>query len=122
MSSKDSQQITRPSIGWRPKGHNLRLGCNKLRIDPNDGCTVEEYRIESGSVERRILSAPGCPSLDSPWRRLTAEQLSSHVMASTAVAHWLLRRMGIQALIRACNQHLLSVSDAGQRLRMASSV
>lgn len=114
MSPKDSQDTTRHGSEWgHPKRRNLTIICNKLRIDPNDGTAVEEYRIENDGVERRILSASGCPSVDSRWQRLLPEQLASHIMASTVVAHWLERRMGIHGLIRACNQRSSEIRDAG---------
>lgn len=82
------------------------LACNRLRIDPGDGSPAVDYRIEGGCVESRILeeAAERIGAIEEPWQRLTPEQLRSHVMADTAVARWLRRRLGIFALIRACNQ------------------
>ena len=80
------------------------LACNRLRIDPCDGSPVVDYRIDNGCVESRTLetgveegAAP-----DKQWEQVTPEQLSSHVMANTAVAQWLLSRLGVHRLIRAC--------------------
>jgi hypothetical protein len=83
------------------------LACNRLRIDPGDGSPVVDYRIENGSVESRTLetAAESSTATAKEWQRLTLEQLSSHVMAETVVAHWLHRRMGVHRLIRACTQH-----------------
>ena len=58
------------------------LACNKLCIDPCDGSPVVDFRIENGCVETRA-------GLDSTqhWQRLTPEQLTSHVMSNSVVAH-----------------------------------
>jgi hypothetical protein len=82
------------------------LACNRLRIDSGPGWPVTEYRIEQGIVESRsVSSALGIPA-DTGWHRLNAEQISSHVMAHTAVAYWLRCRMGISPLLRACSPSL----------------
>ncbi len=82
-------------------GPNVMLSCNKLRIDSGHGSPVVEYRIENGQVESRILEP--CLSSEVGWQPLTAEQISSHIMANTVVAHWLRRRMGLHSLLRACS-------------------
>ena len=90
------------------------LESNRLRIDLNDGCHAVDYRIQNGNVESRTLET-GCETNDESedqWRRLTADQLSSHVMADTAVARWLRGRMGTRRLIRACNQESFPGNDA----------
>jgi len=83
------------------------LASNRLRIDPCDGSPVAEYRIENDLVESRTLETEAAerstPTTDQRWHRVTPEQLSSHVMADTALAQWLLGRMGVYSLIRACN-------------------
>ena len=81
------------------------LACNGLRIDPCDGSPVVEYRIENGCVEGRTLEAAvkEGTATEKQWQRLMPEQLSSHVMANSAVGHWLVSRMGVHRLIRACN-------------------
>ena len=80
--------------------------CNRLRIDLNDGCHAVDYRIQYGNVESRTLETGSETDDESEndWHRLTADQLSSHVMADTVVARWLRGRMGARRLIRACNQ------------------
>ncbi len=80
------------------------LEFNTLRIDPGAGCPVVEYRIDNDCVESRILdtSAGDSDRVERQWRALTPEQLSSHLMSGTVVAHWLRRRMGFHRLIRAC--------------------
>ena len=70
------------------------LMCNTLRIECSDGSPILDYRIENDRVESRRLNTN--------WRQLPPEEITSHVMANTVVAKWLSRRMGIHKLIRAC--------------------
>lgn len=80
------------------------LACNRLRVDLGDGYVVD-YRIESDRVESRIHESDpeiSC-AIDQHWERLTAAELSSHVLADTVVARWLSRRMGVERLLRACD-------------------
>ena len=79
-----------------------RPAWNKLRVDPGDGSPVEDYRIENGHVEMRVLDFGLDSDAHRQWRRLTREQLISHVMSNTLLAQWLQRRMGVHPLIRAC--------------------
>ena len=97
------------------KGLKLRVACNKLRIDPNDGSPVLEYRIEDGQVERRTVETPALEgaATEAQWQ-LTTAQLASHVMANTVVAHWLSRRLGIYSLLRAAGQLPASLNDETQ--------
>jgi hypothetical protein len=90
----------------------LRTVCNKLRIDPNDGTPALEYRIQDGRVERRTVETPALDgaATEAQWQQLTTEQLASHVMANTVVAHWLYCRLGIFSLLRAVGQLLASVN------------
>ncbi len=87
------------------------LAWNTLRVDPGDGSPVQDYRIENGHVEMRVLDIKMkfAPEGHCRWRRLTPPQLASHVMGNTAVAQWLQRRMGVHSLIRACAQPTHSV-------------
>jgi hypothetical protein len=80
------------------RGRCPMLACNKLCIDPCDGSPVLDFRIENGCVE-------SCTRIDTTqrWQQLTPEQLTSHVMSNTVVAQWLLGRMGVHRLVRACN-------------------
>ena len=82
------------------------LECNRLRIDLGDGFHAVDYRIQYDNVESRTLETGSEANHGSehPWHRLTADQLTSHVMAGTVVARWLRGRMGLHRLIRACNQ------------------
>ena len=106
--------ICRSSGSTDPAGRRGTLVCNTLRIDPSDGSPAVEYRIKNHRVERRILGMIGENTTDNEehWQRLTPEQLTSHVMANTVVAHWVSRRLGLHSLIRACNQRSSSTSNA----------
>lgn len=76
----------------------MMLACNSLRIDPVDGSSVIEYRIEDSFVEACVLQAENTLATGKSWHRLTPEQLTSHVMTNTVVAYWLRRRMGVHWL------------------------
>ena len=97
------------------------LAFNRLRIDPDDGCPAVEYRIDDDHVDSRVLDSAAekkrCDWIEARWQRLTPEQLRSHVMADTAVARWLSRRMGVHRLIRACNQGALFADSVVQERR-----
>ena len=73
-----------------------------LRLELTDGSWDEEYRIENGVVETRKLHRPGDGPDDTPWRRVSHEELSAHVRANTIVAQWLKRRLGWRRLLQAC--------------------
>lgn len=89
------------------------LMCNRLRIDSGRGSPVVEYRIENDGIESRTLNCEGGIG-ETAWRRLTSEQISSHVMADTVVARWLRRRMGVYRLLRSCTPEFYDVnSEAG---------
>src|SRR5215469_8060316 len=98
------------------KDLKFRIACNKLRIDPNDGSPVLAYRIEDGRVERRTMEMPALAgaATEAQWQQLTTEQLASHVMANTVVAHWLYRRLGIFLLLRAAGHLPASGKDETQ--------
>jgi hypothetical protein len=78
------------------------LACNTLRIDSGRGSPVIEYRIQSDHVESREVCFEEGTHMQAQWRRLTPEQISSHVMAGTVLARWLRYRMGLRRLLRAC--------------------
>lgn len=92
------------------------LACNRLRIDPGNGSSAVDYRIESGFVESRTLETDAqrrsTLATEKQWHRLTPEQLTSRVMVDKVVAQWLLRRMGLHGLVRACQQDSSPVSDS----------
>jgi hypothetical protein len=105
--------ICRSSGVTDPVGGRGTLVCNRLCIDPNDGSPAVEYRIENHRVERRTREMIGekTTTHEEQWQRLTAEQLTYHVMANTVVAHWVSRRLGLHSLIRACNQRSSSIGN-----------
>jgi hypothetical protein len=80
----------------------------RLRLEAQDGSQIEEYRIYGGRVEVRNLHSydPDDPP-DSNWRRVTQQQLRTHVERDTVVAEWLKRRLGWRPLLQACvNQEM----------------
>jgi len=89
--------VRRSRDSIRPPQDHGKTKCNRLRIDPNDGSPVVDYRIEDDRLECRILTfgAQGTAAIE--WE-LTPEQLTSHVLASTVVAYWLSRRFGVRCL------------------------
>ena len=104
-------------MSWN-KGLTVRTGFTRLRINRNDDSPVLEYRIENGSVERRILEpvANGSCAIEGQWQRFTPEQLASHLKANPILAHWVSRMFGVHSLIQACS-HSSSVHDEGQECR-----
>lgn len=105
-----SREHTRPPE--RPK----MLVCNRLRIEPRDGSPIVDYRIENGRVEHRTLetAAEHGTAIEMQWQRFTPEELTSHILGNTVVAHWLCHRLRAHSLIRAYSQPSSSVSDEGQ--------
>jgi hypothetical protein len=90
------------------------LACNRLRIDPGNESAVVDYRIEDGFVESRTLNrdeARSAVAIEKQWQRLTPEQLASRVTTDRTVANWLLRRMGVHRLVRACSQDSSSANS-----------
>ena len=84
------------------------MAFNTLRIDAGDGSPIVDFRIEYGHVESRVSEAAAYGEVEQQWQQLTSEEISSHVMADTVVARWLLRRMGLYQLMRACSPDSLS--------------
>ena len=99
-------------MSWA-KGMKIRMACNKLRIDTNDGSPVVEYRIESGGVERRTTATRTGDGIASEerWEQLTPSQVASHIMANTTVAYWLYRRLDARSFFQLCSQHHSFVTD-----------
>jgi hypothetical protein len=81
------------------------LAWNRLRIDCGNGSRAVDYRIENGSVESRSLRLRNDETVVArqQWHRLTPEELSSLVKSNQVLAQWLTRRMGVFAVVRACN-------------------
>jgi hypothetical protein len=88
------------------------LACNRLRIDPGKGSPVVEYRIENDHVESCEIASETGATVETGWRRLTTEQISSHVVADTVLARWLRARMGLYRLLRACGGDAFRQGDA----------
>src|SRR5579862_3407311 len=90
------------------------LAFNRLRVDVGEGYVLD-YRFEGDRVESRILENDPdiSDTIHQRWERLTAAELSSHVLADTVVARWLSRRMGVQRLLRACEQDTSFASGDG---------
>ena len=98
------------------------LAWNRLRIDAGDGSTAVDYRIENGGVEsRRVQTQDGERSEPARrWHRLNPEELSSLVMSNKVVAHWLTRRMGTFAVLRACAGTNVGEGEGQQANSMAA--
>jgi hypothetical protein len=122
----DSELSTRGSSAFaRPTEKRSVMICwNRLRVDASDGSQGMEYRIEDGRVESRNLdlTQPTGEFVEIGWQPLTPEQLTTHVMEGAALANWLLRRMGIRALLRACSRMSSATSDMTQGLPRTSEV
>jgi len=67
------------------------MGSMRLRIEPVDGSTINDYRIEGGRLEVRTLDSSGQPSLgaNSDWRPLDPTDIELHRALDTIVAKWL---------------------------------
>jgi hypothetical protein len=95
------------------------LTSNRLRIDSGNGSPAVDYRIESGFVESRILETDAArtsvSASEKQWHRLTPEQLTSRVTADKAVAKWLMHRMGLHRLVRACSRDSTTVVEGSHQ-------
>jgi len=82
----------------------MALESMRLILESGDGSSAEEYRIEDGYVEVRMLDPEGgsVRRTGSVWWRVTPEELSVHVESNTVVAQWLERRLGWRRLLQAC--------------------
>ena len=107
-------------MSWN-KGLGLNMTSNRLRIDPNDGSPVLEYRVENGCFEHRTIGASAGPSAtaNGQWQRLTRDQMNSLVCANMVVAHRLSCRFGVHAVVRL--QQILVIGDKWSRWSRAIS-
>ena len=81
-----------------------------LRLESSDGA-AEEYRVRDGRVEIREPQDNPADD-DCHWHRLTPDEVSDHVNRNSAVAQWLIRRLGWRRLLRACfNEQQLRYLD-----------
>lgn len=87
------------------------ITCASLQIDRGDGLDSLQYRIEDGRVEMRVLSQRGLSRSGrvKEWLKLTTEQLTYQVGSNPVLARWLLHRMGVRRLLRACAQFDIAV-------------
>ncbi len=71
---------------------------NLLTIQSLNGSPVNEYRINHGQIEFRALDDHGkpFPFSNGMWRILDAADLEMHFLLNTAVAKWLVERLGVQ--------------------------
>ncbi len=70
-------------------------------LAPLNGAAGNEYRINNGSVEFRLLKwARGCPR-PGPWRTLHPNQVRFHLSLQTPVGKWLRRHLEQQSLAAA---------------------
>lgn len=113
--SQSRIRSTRSSMRSHHRGRVL-ITWNKLRIDPNDGSPILEYRIQNGRVEHRSQAAVqrDIPS-EMHWQQLTPEQLTSHATLGTVLPMWLSRRLGVHSPIRTCTQHSLPIDNRVQQ-------
>jgi hypothetical protein len=99
------------------------LACNRLRVDSVDGSHVD-YRIENGVIESRSVRVPhgSAPAIVREWHRLTPQELSSLIITNKVINHWLTRRMGIFALVRACSGNTLDADQdtSADSMKMAA--
>lgn len=70
-----------------------------LKIPSQNGSPINEYRIHDGQIEFRSLDNEGkpFPYTAGAWRALEAADLQMHFVLHTAVAQWLMERLGAQA-------------------------
>lgn len=92
------------------------LDCNRLCIDPGNGSPALEYRVEENRIECRVVeTGPEKSEIEKPWKAVSSQELSSHVMSGTVVAHWLQRRIGYRRLLLACNQDVSFATETPER-------
>lgn len=77
LSSFSSREITQREVPT--------MTSNTLRIDRGNGSRIIDYRIQGTHVESRTVYSTGVAG-ETGWQRVTADQLSSHVMSHTIVA------------------------------------
>jgi hypothetical protein len=72
---------------------------NFLKIPSQDGSPINEYRIRHGQIQFRSLDSQGnpFPYTAGAWRTLDAGDLQMHFVLNTAVAQWLVARLGAKS-------------------------
>jgi hypothetical protein len=63
----------------------------QLRIESQDGKTINDYRLCDGKLQFRPIHADGglLPGEGSAWRDLAPEDIAKHAALQTVVAEWL---------------------------------
>lgn len=63
----------------------------ELRIEPLNTPIVNEYRLKDGLLELRVRDRQGryYPSRGTAWRRVTDDELDTHIALNTVVAQWM---------------------------------
>jgi hypothetical protein len=88
---------------WPETGSwNMALTTMNLRLEAADGVGTEEYRVHDGEIEVRTSCSLDPSYGQDEWRRLSANEIASHVRENTAVAQWLRHRIGWRQLVLAC--------------------
>lgn len=83
---------------------NMALTTMSLRLEAANGSGFEEYRVHDGDIEVRQERQPYALSRgEGAWRRLSSGEIADQVCRKTAVAQWLLRRIGWRRLLLACS-------------------
>jgi hypothetical protein len=84
-------------------GHSRSSRSARLRLEPQDGSPVKDYRIQDGEVEVRVLRTD-IHLAGSEWQRLTPAEIAYHVENNTVVARWLEARLGWRHVLKKCVQ------------------
>jgi hypothetical protein len=81
----------------------VRLRSTRLRLEPDDGSSIQEYSIEHGTVEFRTVDLNREDDRTAEgWHEVSPGELRYHVERGTVVAQWLERRLGWQRLLQQC--------------------
>lgn len=83
----------------------------RLRLEPGGDTPVQEYSIDKGKVEFRVVERESDPG-SAEWHEVPPEELRWHVERGTVVAKWLERRLGWQRLLRQCFRNAAGMPKA----------
>lgn len=74
----------------------------RLRIESINGSPVNDYRINGGCVQVRVLDPSGreYPGFESRWRMLDANDIQLHHALDTVVSKWLEERLGSEGVLQ----------------------
>lgn len=75
------------------------ISANFFKVPSQNGSPINEYRIRRGQIQFRSLDSEGqpFPYTAGAWRTLDAGDLEMHFVLNTAVAQWLVERLGARA-------------------------